>query len=129
MSPIRNRFSSAGHTEAALLGSHATPRSQAVALSYEAHAVAPRILAKGEGVIAESILQRAKELGIPLKAEPELIPLLMQLDLDSFIPPALYAAVAEILVWAYQIDASSQPLHVVNIDQDNINDTDISSGI
>jgi len=83
MSPIRNRFSSAGHTEAALLGSHATPRSQAVALSYEAHAVAP----------------------------------------------ALYAAVAEILVWAYQIDASSQALHVVNSDQDNINDTDVNSGI
>jgi flagellar biosynthesis protein FlhB len=53
----------------------------------------------------------------------------MQLDLDSFIPPALYAAVAEILVWAYQIDASSQGLHTVNIDQDNINDTDINSGI
>jgi flagellar biosynthesis protein len=64
-------------------------------------------------VIAESILQRAKELGIPLKAEPELIPLLMQLDLDSFIPPALYAAVAEILVWAYQIDAGSQAASVV----------------
>jgi len=107
MSPVRTRFSSAGHTEAAILGSHATPKPQAVALSYEAHAVAPRILAKGEGVIAESILQRAKEFGIPLKAEPELIPLLMQLDLDSYIPPALYAAVAEILVWAYEIDAAN----------------------
>ncbi|HAB46954.1 MAG: hypothetical protein EBV01_12195 [Betaproteobacteria bacterium] len=90
-----------------MLGSHTMPRTQAVALSYEAHAVAPRILAKGDGMIAESILQRAKELGIPLKAEPELIPLLMQLDLDSFIPPALYAAVAEILVWAYGIDAEN----------------------
>jgi type III secretion system FlhB-like substrate exporter len=37
----------------------------------------------------------------------------MQLDLDSFIPPALYAAVAEILVWAYQIDAGSQAASVV----------------
>jgi flagellar biosynthesis protein len=87
------------------LGSHAAGRTQAVALAYEAHAIAPKILAKGEGVVAEAILARAKEKGIPLRAEPELVSMLMQLELDDYIPPALYAAVAELLVWAYQIEA------------------------
>jgi len=83
-----------------------TPRvAPPVALAYEAHAIAPKILAKGEGVIAEAILARAKEKGIPLRAEPELVSMLMQLELDDYIPPALYAAVAELLVWAYQIEA------------------------
>jgi flagellar biosynthesis protein len=80
-------------------------RPRAVALAYEAHSVAPRILAKGEGVLAEAILSRAKEQGIPLKVEPEVVSMLMQLDVDSYIPPALYGAIAEVLVWAYNIDA------------------------
>jgi flagellar biosynthesis protein len=81
-------------------------RPQAVALAYETHAVAPRVLAKGEGLIAEAILARAKEVGVPLKAEPELVTMLMQLELDTYIPPALYQAIAEILVWAYEVDGS-----------------------
>lgn len=87
---------------------------QAVALAYEAHSVAPRVVAKGEGLVAEAILSRARELGVPLKAEPEMVALLMQLELESFIPPALYLAVAEVLVWAYQSDERlrpSSPLH------------------
>jgi len=79
-------------------------KPQAVALAYEAHAVAPRIIAKGEGVLAETILSRAKEHGIPLKVEPEVVSLLMQLEVDAYIPPALYGAIAEVLVWAYQVD-------------------------
>ncbi|NCZ96124.1 hypothetical protein EBZ02_03010 [bacterium] len=85
-----------------LSGFEARPR--AVALAYEAHSVAPRVLAKGEGVMAEAILARAKEHGVPLKVEPEVVSLLMQLEVDAFIPPALYGAIAEILVWAYQVD-------------------------
>lgn len=87
------------------LGSSAVGRTQAVALAYEAHAVAPRILAKGEGVIAEAIMNRAREKGVPIKAEPALVTLLLQLEVDDFVPPALYAAVAEVLVWAYRLDA------------------------
>lgn len=87
------------------IGSTAVGRTQAVALAYEAHAVAPRILAKGEGVIAEAIMKRAREKGVPIKAEPALVTMLLQLEVDDFIPPALYAAVAEVLVWAYRLDA------------------------
>jgi len=82
----------------------ASQKPQAVALAYETHAIAPRVLAKGEGLIAEAILARAKELGIPLKAEPELVSLLVQLELDDYVPPALYQAVAELLAWAYDVD-------------------------
>jgi flagellar biosynthesis protein len=82
--------------------------NKAVALAYEANATAPRIIAKGEGLIAEAILARAKEVGIPLKVEPEIVALLMQIELEEFIPPALYAAVAEILVWAYEIDSRAR---------------------
>ena len=80
----------------------------AVAMAYEANSTAPRVIAKGEGLIAEAILARAKEVGIPLKVEPEIVSLLMQLELDEFIPPALYSAVAEILVWAYEIDSKNK---------------------
>jgi flagellar biosynthesis protein len=83
---------------------------QAVALAYESHAVAPRVLAKGSGLIAEVIIAKARELGIPLTEEPEVISILMQLEVDEFIPPVLYAAIAEILVWAYSLDPKGVPL-------------------
>ncbi|NBU71786.1 MAG: hypothetical protein EBS53_10130 [Bacteroidetes bacterium] len=82
----------------------AAARPRAVALAYETHSIAPRILAKGEGVLAEAIMSRAKDQGIPLRVEPEIVALLMQLEVDAYIPPALYGAIAEIIVWAYQID-------------------------
>jgi len=84
--------------------------NKAVALAYEANSTAPRVIAKGEGLIAEAILARAKEVGIPLKVEPEIVALLMQIELDEFIPATLYAAVAEILVWAYEIDGKARVL-------------------
>jgi flagellar biosynthesis protein len=83
---------------------------QAVALAYESNAVAPRVLAKGTGLIAEVIIAKAKELKIPLTEEPEIISILMQLEVDEFIPPVLYAAIAEILVWVYSLDPTS-PVH------------------
>ena len=46
---------------------------KAVALAYEVNSAAPRITGQGEGVVAEAILARAKEFGIPTKTEPELV--------------------------------------------------------
>ena len=77
---------------------------KAVALKYEMNSAAPRITGQGEGFIAEAILAKAKELGIPTKIEPELVEFLMQLKLNEMVPPKLYAAVAEILAWAYELD-------------------------
>ena len=77
---------------------------KAVALKYEMNSAAPRITGQGEGFIAEAILAKAKELGIATKIEPELVEFLMQLKLNELVPPKLYAAVAEVLAWAYELD-------------------------
>ena len=50
---------------------------------------------------------KAKELGIPTKIEPELVEFLMQLKLNELVPPKLYAAVAEVLAWAYELDGKT----------------------
>ncbi len=80
------------------------PHSLAVALRYEANAMAPRIVAKGEGFLAQSLVARAQGAGVPLNEAPELVQVLMQLDLDQVVPPTLYAVVAQVLVWAYKVD-------------------------
>ena len=82
---------------------------KAVALAYEVNSAAPRITGQGEGFVAEAILARAKEFGIPTKTEPELVEFLMQLKLNELVPPKLYAAVAEVLAWAYEVDGKTAP--------------------
>ncbi len=74
---------------------------QAVALGYAHGMPAPRVLAQGRGAVAEAILDKARELGIPTQTDPGLVEFLMQLDLNEWVPPELFAAVAEVLAWAY----------------------------
>ena len=76
----------------------------AVALAYEASEGAPRVVAKGRGELARTIVARAREAGVFVHESPELVAMLMQVDLDARIPPALYVAVAELLAWAYRIE-------------------------
>ncbi len=76
----------------------------AVALKYAPGDSAPRVVAKGRGLIAKEIIARAKEHGIFVHESPELVTLLSQVDLDKHIPPALYVAVAELLAWLYQVE-------------------------
>ena len=80
------------------------PMRQAVALEYGPASAAPRVMAQGRGEIAESILRRARELGIPMKAEPSLVAFLLEIDLYRLVPPELYEAVAQVLAWAYEND-------------------------
>ena len=77
---------------------------QAVALRYEANAMAPRVVAKGEGFLAQALMERAQAAGVPLNTAPELMQLLMKLELNHVVPPDLYAVVAQVLVWAYSVD-------------------------
>ena len=79
-------------------------RGQAVALSYADARGAPRVVAKGYGATAEAIVHRAREAGVYVHGSPELVQLLMAVDLDRQIPPALYLAVAEILAWLHQVE-------------------------
>lgn len=78
----------------------------AVALAYQNGDLAPKVVAKGRGLIAEQIIARAKEHGVFVHESRELVALLMQVDLDRNIPPALYRAVAELLAWIYHIEAA-----------------------
>jgi flagellar biosynthesis protein len=61
-------------------------------------------VAKGRGLLAEEILRRARAAGVQVHASRELVSLLMQVDLDSHIPPELYRAVAELLAWLYRLE-------------------------
>ena len=77
----------------------------AVALAYTQTDAAPRVVAKGRGVLAEQIIARARENGVYVHESPELVSLLMQVDLDQRIPPQLYVAVAELLAWRYRLES------------------------
>jgi flagellar biosynthesis protein len=79
-------------------------RRTAVALTYETGASAPRIVAKGRGLIAQTIIERATQAGVYVHESPELVALLMQVELDEAIPPQLYIAVAELLAWLYRLE-------------------------
>jgi flagellar biosynthesis protein len=87
----------------------AGPREEAVALTYSAGDAAPRVVAKGRGLIAREIIERAREAGVFVHESPELVGLLMEVDLDERIPPALYAAVAELLAWLYRVEQGKRP--------------------
>ena len=63
-------------------------------------------MAKGRGLIAEQIIARAKQSNVFVHESKDLVALLMQVDLDDHIPPALYQAIAEILTWLYRLEAA-----------------------
>lgn len=86
-----------------------SPRAEAVALTYTAGDSAPRVVAKGRGLIAQEIIARAREAGVYVHESPELVALLMQVDLDSHIPAQLYVAVAELLAWLYRVEQGGAP--------------------
>lgn len=63
--------------------------------------LAPRVVAKGRGMIAEKIIELAKKHHVPIKNDPALVQVLSKLDIDEQIPVELYKAVAEILAFVY----------------------------
>ncbi len=78
-------------------------KQEAVALRYEYGVdVAPKIIARGKGIIADKIIQKAKENNIPIQKDEELVKILSILELDSVIPLEAYSAVAEILSTLYK---------------------------
>ncbi|PCE31288.1 EscU/YscU/HrcU family type III secretion system export apparatus switch protein [Burkholderia ubonensis] len=81
-------------------------RKRAAALVYDAKGgdAAPRVIAKGYGAVAEMIVARARDAGLYVHTAPEMVSLLMQVDLDDRIPPQLYQAVADLLAWLYALE-------------------------
>ena len=80
----------------------------AVALAYREGDSAPKVVAKGKGLIAERIIERAQEAGVFVHQSKELVAMLMDVDLDRQIPPGLYRAIAELLAWLYHIEAAQK---------------------
>ena len=80
------------------------------ALRYAEGSDAPEVVATGRGEIARKILEAAEEAGVPVRKVPARVEALSKLDVGQAIPPELYVAVAEALVWAYRLDArASRP--------------------
>ncbi|HEX2588849.1 MAG TPA: EscU/YscU/HrcU family type III secretion system export apparatus switch protein [Gaiellales bacterium] len=83
-------------------------RKRAAALRYDGRD-APRVVATGRGLVAEKILDAAREAGVPLREDPVLMEALATLELEQEIPPELYRAVAEALAWAYRLSGTGPP--------------------
>ena len=81
---------------------------KAIALKYDGTG-APKVTAKGAGLLAEQMLKLAQAHDIPIQQETELVELLAQVELDQEIPEALFEAVAQILAFAYQISQKPFP--------------------
>ncbi|MRX70578.1 hypothetical protein GJU40_00155 [Bacillus lacus] len=82
-------------------------RHKAVALSYdESVNSAPRITAKGNGLIADNILSEANKHGVAVHEDPALVSLLSTLEIHQQIPEELYEAVAEIFAFVHRVDSN-----------------------
>ena len=84
-------------------------REKAVALRYDREKeTAPKVIATGEGLLAEKLKELAQKYEIPLHEDADLIEILSHLNLNEEIPPATYLVVAEILSFIYRANDSYQ---------------------
>jgi flagellar biosynthesis protein len=82
---------------------------KAVALKYKAYEQnAPKIIAKGNGEIAQKIIQKAKEYDINIFQNEELTKTLMEVEVGEEIPPKLYKAVVEVFIWLHKTEKNAQ---------------------
>ncbi|MBI2891635.1 MAG: EscU/YscU/HrcU family type III secretion system export apparatus switch protein [Nitrospirae bacterium] len=85
-------------------GGQAGKLRRAVALRYRPpRDAAPRVTAKGRGLVAERIIELARANRIPIESEPDLVEILSKVDLFAEVPPEIYGAVAEILAFVYRL--------------------------
>lgn len=79
-------------------------KKTAVAIAYDPNEMAPKILATGKGVVAERILDHAKEADVPIHKDERLAATLSRLEIGEFIPKELYEVVAEVLVYVDRVE-------------------------
>ena len=78
---------------------------RAVALRYDKEKEnAPRIVAKGSGFLAEKIIETAREHGVTIYEDAELIELLSRIELYQVVPVELYQVIAEVLAFVYRLN-------------------------
>ena len=82
-------------------------RQKAVALQYNTDQQAPRVVAKGAGIIAEKILEEAENTEVAVYKDAKLVDELTRMDLGQHIPPELYEVVAQVLVFINDLDRNA----------------------
>ena len=81
-----------------------TKPKQAIALEYDPSEDALKVIASGRGLLAERIIEKAKEAKVPIHQDSKLADTLSRLEVGEMIPPELYEVVAEILVFVDAMD-------------------------
>jgi flagellar biosynthetic protein FlhB len=80
------------------------PTHYAVALQYAEDMEAPKLLAKGQDLVAKRIREIAQEAEVPIVENRELARLIYdRVDIGKFIPEEMFQAVAEILAYVYRM--------------------------
>ncbi len=83
-------------------------RSRAAALRYDPEAdAAPRVVARGEGHVADRILEIARREGVPIHQDRALVDVLARLDVEAEIPPQLYRVVAEVIAFVFRLQRAA----------------------
>ena len=87
------------------------PLQKAISLKFKAgQDPAPKVTAKGQGLVAERIIALAKKHQIPIKEAPDLVQILSQVTVNQEIPPAIYQMVAELVAFVYKLNNEYKPL-------------------
>lgn len=80
-------------------------RTRAAALKYDRNRDrAPRVTASGKGIVADRIVEIAREAKVPIVEDAALVSALLVLELGEEVPVELYEAVAKILSFVYRLD-------------------------
>lgn len=77
---------------------------KAVALKYDPHDVAPKVVAKGAGYVADKIMEQGRQNKVPVHKDAKLVEELTQINVGDNIPPELYEVVAQVLIFISDLD-------------------------
>jgi flagellar biosynthesis protein len=86
-------------------------RQKAVAIQYDVKKVAPNVLAKGQGYLAEKLLEKGKQANVPIYKDSELVEELSKIDIGENIPPELYEVVAQVLTFISDLDKLQEKMN------------------
>jgi flagellar biosynthesis protein len=83
-------------------------RKKAASIEYNPGSLAPIVSAKGSGIIAEKLVEKGILESVPVISDPKLLQELMGVGLEERIPPELYEAVAQVLIYleSLELDAA-----------------------
>lgn len=79
-------------------------KKKAAAIQYIPGEDAPSVIAKGQGIVADKILEKAEEASLPVYKDEKLADALTKVEIGDYIPPELYTVVAEIMVFVTDLD-------------------------